>query len=213
MRAEINTQLMVDVYHESRPGYERLLEPVEANYKPNHGLDWFEVNMIYTSYNLRSREQHTSPGFEEDDFEHTERLPKEKLMIETKNGFNVNISNETVKVANHLIAAFAESVTDMEKTSSLTNAVGKKSTAGSDVSKHSDDIRAPITIENQTGHDIVLIAPSHWAWTSCTGRLVADAVAVRAGMGDVFWMHVSKAWHFTGRSEQHAAQRGHARDL
>ena len=162
MKADISTQMMVDVYHESRPGYERLLEPVESNYKPlSNDLNWFEVDLVYKVYSQRSQEQHTTTSFaDEDDFEHTERLPKAKLIIETKNAFNLNISNETVKVTNHLISSFSESVTDMEKTSSLTNNVSQKNSI--EKSKSGEDIRAPITIDNQTGHDVVLITPSHW---------------------------------------------------
>ena len=157
VRAELNWRLTADVFHESRPGYERLLEPVEDNRSPTNDFNWFEIGLIYTSYNQRSRVQHTSPGFIEDDFEHTDKLPKEKLIIETRNSFNLNISNETVRVANHLVSAFSESLSDMQKTSSLNYTVGSNSHGSI-----TEDIRAPITVDNQTGHDIILIAPHQW---------------------------------------------------
>ena len=157
LRAEMNWRLAADVYHESRPGYERLLEPVEDTRSPSNDFNWFEIGLIYTSYNQRSRVQHTSPGFIEDDFEHTDKLPKEKLIIETRNSFNLNISNETIRVANHLVSAFSESLNDMQKTSSLNYTVGSNSHGSV-----AEDIRAPITVDNQTGHDIILITPQQW---------------------------------------------------
>ena len=162
MKADINLKLIGDVFHEARPGYEKLIEPLEySTARSEDDFQWFELVCQYRNYN-RSIKQHIS-DFGEDDFEHTEKLPKQKLTLTTSNSFNLNISSETIRVFNHWQSSFSESFTELEKTSSLTNQAPTPQNSNISTTKSIDhDVKAPITIFNLTDHDIVLKASSNW---------------------------------------------------
>ena len=162
MKADMNLKLIGDVFHEARPGYEKLIEPLEySTARTEEDFQWFELECRYRNYN-RSIKQHIS-DFGEDDFEHTEKLPKQKLTLKTSNSFNLNISAETIHVFNHWQSSFSESFTELEKTSSLTNqAPSPQNSIISNTKSIDHEVKAPITIFNMTDHDIVLKASSNW---------------------------------------------------
>ena len=162
MKADISLKLIGDVFHEARPGYEKLIEPLEySTARSEEDFQWFELGCQYRNYN-RSIKQHIS-DFGEDDFEHTEKLPKQKLTLTTSNSFNLNISSETIRVFNYWQSSFSESFTELEKTSSLTNQAPTPQHSNISSTKSIDhDVKAPITIFNFTDHDIVLKAASNW---------------------------------------------------
>ena len=147
------------------------LHPKYSTARSEEDFQWFELECRYRNYD-RSIKQHIS-DFGEDDFEHTEKLPKQKLTLTTSNSFNLNISSETIHVFNHWQSSFAESFTELEKTSSLTNqsAPSPQHSIISNTKSLDHEVKAPITIFNMTDHDIVLKASSNWKdFDPSTGR-------------------------------------------
>jgi hypothetical protein len=158
LKIELNLRLVADVFHETRSGYEKLLEPIEPRDPMSDQFQWFDVDLTYKNFSKRTRSQFQSDFQDDDEFEHVERLPKQQLIIRSGSLFNLNISNETIHVFNQMQSVFSESLTELEKTSSLTRMSG--TTIASSLSQ--TEIKAPISIVNETEHDITLTAPSSW---------------------------------------------------
>ena len=155
--------LTADVYHETRPGFESFIEQVETNAdKPDSSNTRFHVRSNFKQYPTQSKRCFTDEFTDDDDFEHVDRLPKQQLTIEAKIPLHLNLSSESIHVINHLSTAFNNGLEDARRGNSSQQMLqASKSTL-------STEIKAPITVHNETGQDIALTACSTWVEVAYT---------------------------------------------
>ena len=124
------------MYHETRPGFEALIEQVETDRdKPDSQFAKFRLAAAYKQYNSQSARCFTDEFIDDDDFEHVESLPKQMLTIESRQSLNINLASESINVINHLAAAFNDGLAAARRGNSSTEMLqnASRTTVASDI--------------------------------------------------------------------------------
>ena len=154
---DINTNIILaaDIFHETRNGFEALIEKVEVDQeKPGSRFAEFQLGVAFRQYAAKNS-KFFSDEFTEDDFEHVDRLPKQKLEVTTKHDLNLNVSSESINIINHLVSTFNDGFQAAKRGTSSTHVLQSSKTSVGDA-------KAPITVLNETGHDVTFTPCTNW---------------------------------------------------